>query len=89
MKMLTLAMCQDYICNMLCTVEEKEYSLKNKVVDDVNFVYEIFSGLQTVLSIGKAVSAFSQASFTGVFCLSRLLSFLGVSFEGLSCISQL
>lgn len=41
---------------MLCMVEEREYSLRNKVVDDRNFVYEIFSGLQTVLSIGKAVS---------------------------------
>lgn len=27
---------------MLCMVEEREYSLRNKVVDDRNFVYEIF-----------------------------------------------
>lgn len=41
---------------MLGMVEEREYSLRNKVVDYTNFVYEMFSGLQTVLSIGRAVS---------------------------------
>lgn len=40
---------------MLCMVEERKCSLRNKVVDDMNFVYMVFSGLQAVLSIGKAV----------------------------------
>lgn len=44
MTMLTLVLCKDYICSMLCMVEEKEHSLKNKVVDDPNVVYEVFSG---------------------------------------------
>lgn len=40
---------------VICVVEERECSLRNKVVDDMNFVYMVFSGLQAVLSIGKAV----------------------------------
>lgn len=51
---------------MLCMVEEREYSLRNKVVDDTNFVYEIFSGQQTVPNIGKAVS---QCFLSGLILL--------------------
>lgn len=53
------------------------------------FMYVILSALQTVLKIGNTVLVLSLRLDLLVFCLSRLFSFLGVPFEGLSCFSQL
>lgn len=52
-------------------------------------MFVILSALQTVLSIGNSVLVLSLRLDLLVFCLSRLFSFLGVPFEGLSCFSQL